>query len=41
MEKKIVLEAKASAVDLEVVPVGASGVTKVYYQLKNEPDAQQ
>lgn len=36
MEKKIVLEAKASAVDLEVVPVGASGVTKVYYQLKNE-----
>ena len=41
MEKKIVLVAKASAVDLEVVPVGASGVTKVYYQLKNEPDAQQ
>lgn len=41
MEKKIVLEAEASAVDLEVVPVGASGVTKVYYQLKNEPDAQQ
>lgn len=41
MEKKIVLEANASAVDLEVVPVGASGVTKVYYQLKNEPDAQQ
>lgn len=41
MEKKIVLEAKASAVDLEVVPVGASGVTKVYYQIKNEPDAQQ
>ena len=36
MEKKIVLEAKASAVDLEVVPVGASGVTKIYYQLKNE-----
>lgn len=36
MEKKIVLEAKVSAVDLEVVPVGASGVTKVYYQLKNE-----
>lgn len=36
MEKKIVLEAKASAVDLEVVPVGASGVTKVYYQLKNQ-----
>lgn len=41
MEKKIVLEAKAAAVELEVVPVGASGVTKVYYQLKNEPDAQQ
>lgn len=41
MEKKIVLEAKASAVDLEVVPVGASSVTKVYYQLKNEPVAQQ
>lgn len=36
MEKKIVLEAKAAAVELEVVPVGASGVTKVYYQLKNE-----
>lgn len=36
MEKKIVLEAEASAVDLEVVPVGASGVTKIYYQLKNE-----
>lgn len=36
MEKKIVLEAKASAVDLEVVPVGASGMTKIYYQLKNE-----
>lgn len=36
MEKKIVLEANASAVDLEVVPVGASGVTKVYYQLKNQ-----
>lgn len=41
MEKKIVLEAKAAAVELEVVPVGASGVTKVYYQLKNEPVAQQ
>ncbi len=41
MNGKIVLEAKASAVDLKVVPVGASGVTKVYYQLKNEPDAQQ
>lgn len=38
MEKKIVLEAKAAAVELEVVPVGASGVTKVYYQLKNEQD---
>ena len=38
MEKKILLEANASAVDLEVVPVGASGVTKVYYQLKNEQD---
>lgn len=36
MNGKIVLEEKASAVDLEVVPVGASGVTKVYYQLKNE-----
>lgn len=36
MNGKIVLEANASAVDLEVVPVGASGVTKVYYQLKNE-----
>ena len=36
MEKKIVLEAKAAAVELEVVPVGASGVTKIYYQLKNE-----
>lgn len=36
MNGKIVLEAKASAVDLKVVPVGASGVTKVYYQLKNE-----
>lgn len=36
MEKKIVLEEKAAAVELEVVPVGASGVTKVYYQLKNE-----
>ena len=45
MNGKIVLEAKASAVDLKVVPVGASGVTKVYYQLKNElknePVAQQ
>lgn len=41
MNGKIVLEAKASAVDLKVVPVGAPGVTKVYYQLKNEPDAQQ
>ena len=36
MNGKIVLEAKASAVDLKVVPVGAPGVTKVYYQLKNE-----
>lgn len=36
MNGKIVLEANASAVDLKVVPVGASGVTKVYYQLKNE-----
>lgn len=35
MEKKIVLEAKAAAVEL-TVPVDASGVTKVYYQLKNE-----
>ena len=38
MNGKIVLEAKASAVDLKVVPVGAPGVTKVYYQLKNEQD---
>lgn len=36
MNGRIVLEANASAVDLEVVPVGAPGVTKVYYQLKNE-----
>lgn len=36
MNGKIVLEEKASAVDLKVVPVGAPGVTKVYYQLKNE-----
>ncbi len=36
MNDKIPLEANASAVDLEVVPVGAPGVTKVYYQLKNE-----
>lgn len=36
MNGKIVLEAKASAVDLKVVPVGAPGVTKIYYQLKNE-----
>lgn len=40
MNGKIVLEEKASAVDLKVVPVGAPGVTKVYYQLKNEPVAQ-
>lgn len=38
MNGKIVLEEKASAVDLKVVPVGAPGVTKVYYQLKNEQD---
>lgn len=38
MNGKIVLETKASAVDLKVVPVGAPGVTKVYYQLKNEQD---
>lgn len=38
MNGKIVLEAEASAVDLKVVPVGAPGVTKVYYQLKNEQD---
>ena len=36
MNDKIVLETNAAAVDLEVVPVGASGVTKIYYQLKNE-----
>ena len=36
MNGKIPLEANASAVDLQVVPVGAPGVTKVYYQLKNE-----
>lgn len=36
MNGRKVLVADASAVDLEVVPVGGSGVTKVYYQLKNE-----
>lgn len=35
MNGKIVLETNAAAVDL-TVPVDASGVTKVYYQLKNE-----
>ena len=35
MNDKIVLETNAAAVDL-IVPVDASGVTKVYYQLKNE-----
>lgn len=35
MNDKIVLETNAAAVDL-TVPVDASGVTKVYYQLKNE-----
>lgn len=45
MEKKVVLETNAAAVELRVPADGASGVTKVYYQLKNElknePDAQQ
>lgn len=36
MNGRVELEANASAVDLKVAPVGASGVTKVYYQLKNE-----
>ena len=40
MNGKIVLVEKTTAVDL-AVPVDASGVTKVYYQLKNEPVAQQ
>lgn len=40
MNDKIVLVEKTTAVDL-AVPVDASGVTKVYYQLKNEPVAQQ
>lgn len=44
MNDKIELVANTTAVDL-IVPVAASGVTKVYYQLKNElknePDAQQ
>lgn len=37
MNDKFVLEKNAAAVDL-TVPVDASGVTKVYYQLKNEPE---
>ena len=45
MEKKVVLETNAAAVELRVPADGASGVTKVYYQLKNElknePVAQQ
>lgn len=40
MNDKIELVANTTAVDL-TVPVAASGVTKVYYQLKNEPVAQQ
>lgn len=40
MNDKIELVANTTLVDL-IVPVAASGVTKVYYQLKNEPDAQQ
>lgn len=40
MNGKIELVANTTAVDL-TVPVDASGVTKVYYQLKNEPVAQQ
>lgn len=40
MNDKIELVANTTAVDL-IVPVAASGVTKVYYQLKNEPVAQQ
>ena len=39
MNDKIELVANTTAVDL-TVPVAASGVTKVYYQLKNEPVAQ-
>ena len=45
MNGKIVLVEKTTAVDLAVPADGASGVTKVYYQLKNElknePVAQQ
>ncbi len=37
MNGKIELVANTTAVDL-TVPVAASGVTKVYYQLKNEPE---
>lgn len=40
MNDKIELVANTTLVDL-IVPVAASGVTKVYYQLKNEPVAQQ
>ena len=40
MNNKTELEANATAVDL-TVPAAGSGVTKVYYQLKNEPVAQQ
>lgn len=39
MNDKIELVANTTAVDL-TVPVAAPGVTKVYYQLKNEPVAQ-
>lgn len=41
MEKRVELETNAAAVELTVPVDGASGVTKVYYQLKNEPVAQQ